>query len=82
MGDETILVPFGPTREVPKGHRWCNACDGSGIDYTEKDEGEECEVCKGKGHWNADDIREYHERHPRVCQQACGEHHREPLFEE
>lgn len=73
-----IIVPFGPTRAVPPGHRWCMACDGSGEDLLTQ--GEPCEVCNGKGYWNAVDIQEYHAKYPHICQQSCREQHRAPYM--
>ena len=69
-----LLVPFGPTRPVPKGHRWCFVCDGSG-----SKDGGPCEICKGKGHWNDNDIAEHHQRHPEICRLSCGERHISPF---
>ena len=73
--DITLILPFGPTRPVPDGYHWCFACDGSG--KSSSGEGQ-CEVCQGKGHWNKEDIRIYHERHPELCRKTCGSHHLEP----
>ena len=73
-----VLVPFGPDREVPKCHRWCNACDGSGNDSLKDDA--KCVVCHGKGHWNAKDIDQYHVEYPDVCRRSCGEHHKTPSY--
>ena len=78
MADQLILLPFGPTREVPEGYRWCFACDGSGKARYEDDA--PCEVCRGKGHWNADDLRAYHKKFPHICKESCGERHREPFI--
>lgn len=78
LDNNAVLVPFGPTRAVPENHRWCFACDGSGKSCNEEQPC--CEACKGKGHWNAEDIRDYHAKHPDVCQQVCGLTHREPSF--
>ena len=52
-----VLLPFGPTRPVPKGHRWCFSCDGTGV-HSLTGEGL-CRVCQGKGHWNLEDIERY-----------------------
>lgn len=72
---KTVLMSFGPTRPVPKGHRWCMACDGEGKQWDRNGIEMACEVCQGKGHWNNDDIRRYHERAPEICRQACGANH-------
>lgn len=75
MADDIVLSTFGPNRPVPPGHRWCMACDGSGKGYAEDDSPVACEVCKGKGHWNIADIKEYHTRHPQACRDSCGGTH-------
>jgi RecJ-like exonuclease len=75
--DEPILVPFGPNRPVPEGYRWCFACNGSGKDCRM---GGSCQFCDGKGHWNAEDIKKYHELNPRLCKLSCGERHVPPFI--
>lgn len=75
MKSDPVLVPFGPTVEVPAGHRWCFACNGHG-----REEDKPCQVCQGKGYWNAEDIKLYHERNPQVCRKSCGERHVAPVF--
>src|SRR5512141_1713699 len=57
-------------------YRLCNACGGTG----KRGEGGKCEVCAGKGAWNAMDIQRYHEKYPHVCKQSCGEKHIAPSF--
>ena len=68
-----------PPKRVPKNHRWCNGCGGNGRNggYQRRP----CEVCRGKGVWNAEDIRQYHEKYPNLCKQSCGDTHRDPSFE-
>jgi len=78
MNNEIALAPFGPDRRAPKGHRWCFACSGSGKEPAKNTE--KCGVCKGKGHWNINDIREYHKKHPNLCTQLCGKEHVDPHF--
>jgi len=65
-------LPYPP--RVPDGCRPCNACGGEIPPEGEPD----CEVCKGKGFWNVEDIREYHERYPELCRKCCGEKHVDP----
>lgn len=65
-------------KRAPKNHRWCNACGGDGRKCG--DRRRKCEVCKGKGYWNAQDILDYHTKYPHVCRASCGERHREPRF--
>jgi hypothetical protein len=67
---DPILVPFGPTRPVPAGYQWCFACDGGA-------DSDDCELCGGKGHWGADDLRADHLRHPEMCREECGAAHEE-----
>jgi hypothetical protein len=38
-------------------------------------------VCRGKGVWNAEDIRLYHLKAPEICKTSCGDKHRAPNFE-
>lgn len=60
--------------KLPVGHRWCNHCGGDGKAWSHvSDEIDTCVVCKGKGYWNRQDIRDYHELAPNVCKQSCGE---------
>ncbi|MFH0779781.1 MAG: hypothetical protein V1928_02875 [Parcubacteria group bacterium] len=73
---QIVLVPFGPTRKVPKGHRWCFKCDGAGKDYLPNGKTKKCPVCNGKGHWNAEDIDRWHKENPSVCRRECGKVHR------
>ena len=40
---------------IPPNHRHCNACGGDGRDC--QDRRRRCKVCRGKGYWNAEDIR-------------------------
>lgn len=78
---DVVLVPFDPTRAVPPGHQWCMLCDGERTmwDHDAKDEMImiTCLICKGKGYWNAEDIRDYHAKAPEICKQTCGSEHRE-----
>lgn len=78
--DNPVLVPFGSTRCIPPNHQWCFACDGSGVDSLDDEEKKPCEVCNGKGHWNEEDITEYHRKYPEICQESCGEKHRKVFF--
>jgi hypothetical protein len=61
-------------QKLPKGCRWCNACGGVFDGFEDKS----CEVCKGKGYWNAKDIEAYHIKYPSVCRASCGKAHRDP----
>jgi len=63
---------------VPAQHRHCNLCGGDGRSCL--DRRRTCEACRGKGHWNAEDIRLYHEAHPKLCKECCGEAHSDPDF--
>jgi hypothetical protein len=65
-------------KKLPAHHRWCNACGGDGRAC--QDRRRKCEVCVGKGYWNAEDIAAYHKRAPEVCKASCGEKHIDPDF--
>lgn len=54
------------------------ACDGEG--RNQENRRKKCEVCKGKGHWNSQDIDNYHKKYPHVCKSSCGEEHFSPVF--
>jgi hypothetical protein len=71
--DGPVLITFGPRGPVPKNHRHCNACDGSG--ESSCGDGEKCEVCAGKGYHSQEDIDRYHRKYPAVCQSSCGSKH-------
>lgn len=72
--EEQVFVLVGPVGHVPESHQCCNLCGG------ESDVDHPCELCKGKGYWNADDIRQYHRKYPDVCLTSCGMEHLEPKF--
>ncbi len=71
---QTKPIAYDPTRRGPEGHRWCMACDGDG--RSGHDRRKKCEVCQGKGYWNAQDIDQYHASRPRLCREQCGKAHR------
>jgi len=67
------------TRPVRSRH--CNACGGGGKGYHgQENRKRTCIVCRGKGYWDAEDIRLYHLAAPNVCKQSCGDVHHPPSF--
>lgn len=62
---------------VPPRHQYCNACE-EGVAY--RDGPEPCEICQGKGYWNAEDILQYHIKYPEMCKERCGEEHIPPYL--
>jgi len=69
-----VCVLFGPVGPVPKGHQCCNLCG------SEPNDDYPCELCGDTGYWSADSFRAYHERHPEICREVCGEQHLDPYL--
>lgn len=77
MGEAKRKFVKKSERVCPVGHRWCNLCGDDCKEHL-RTGAIPCRACKGKGYWNADDIRAYHVLAPSVCKASCGEKHRDP----